>query len=170
VTVDGTDHEVTVDTDPEGVTRATVDGTPLRVDAGPAGTRLVTNPPQAASLAVHLAPGPRPTRAHSGGRVYEVRARTHREAVLAATTSATGAGAGDGSRVESPMPGRIVRMLVAEGDTVEANATLVIVEAMKMENEVRAVARSVVARVLVAAGDTVDAGQLMCELSAAPEA
>ncbi|MBK8234033.1 MAG: acetyl-CoA carboxylase biotin carboxyl carrier protein subunit [Nannocystaceae bacterium] len=62
------------------------------------------------------------------------------------------------------MPGRIVRVLVAQGDVVEPNAAVVIVEAMKMENEVRSGARAKVVRIAVAAGDTVDAGQLLCEL------
>ncbi|MCA9653525.1 MAG: acetyl-CoA carboxylase biotin carboxyl carrier protein subunit [Myxococcales bacterium] len=66
------------------------------------------------------------------------------------------------------MPGRVVRVLVAEGDAVDADDPLLIVEAMKMENEVRAPAAGVVRRVAVATGDTVEAGQLLCELDEPP--
>ncbi|MCH9681746.1 MAG: acetyl-CoA carboxylase biotin carboxyl carrier protein subunit [Deltaproteobacteria bacterium] len=62
------------------------------------------------------------------------------------------------------MPGRVVRVMVSEGEAVEADAPLLIVEAMKMENEVRTPTAGVVRTVSVAAGDTVDAGQTLCEL------
>ncbi len=72
-----------------------------------------------------------------------------------------GAGAG---AVETGMPGRVVRVLVAEGDTVEAGDGLVILEAMKMENEVRAPKAGVVARVAVEEGVAVEAGALLVEI------
>ncbi len=165
VTVDGTDHDVIVDTDARGVTRTIVDGKALEVVCGPAGAVVVASTESAASTTVHLPPGPRPDAAHAGGRVYAVRTRTRREAALETAAAQRGLGAGEGSRVVSPMPGRVVRVLVEEGQSVAAQATLVIVEAMKMENEVRAVAPATVGRILVAAGDTVEAGQLMCELT-----
>ena len=154
-----------VDTDAHGVTRTIVDGMALDVVPGPAAAAIVASTESAASVTVHLPPGPRPDSAHAGGRVYTVRTRTQREASLEAAAAQSGLGAGEGSRVVAPMPGRVVRVLVEEGQSVEPQTTLVIVEAMKMENEVRAVAPATVGRVLVAAGDTVEAGQLMCELT-----
>jgi biotin carboxyl carrier protein len=56
------------------------------------------------------------------------------------------------------MPGRIVKVLVRPGDRVEAGQGLVVVEAMKMENELRAQGRGVVEQIHVAAGDRVEKG------------
>jgi biotin carboxyl carrier protein len=59
--------------------------------------------------------------------------------------------------VRSPMPGRVVRVLVSPGDHVEAGQGLVVLEAMKMENEVRARAAGKVGEVHVAPGVAVEA-------------
>jgi biotin carboxyl carrier protein len=67
--------------------------------------------------------------------------------------------------VLSPMPGRIVRVLVAPGDTVEQGAPLVVMEAMKMENELRSPRDGRVDEVLVHAGDTVEAGAKLIVLA-----
>jgi biotin carboxyl carrier protein len=56
------------------------------------------------------------------------------------------------------MPGRVVRVLVAKGDTVARGAGLLILEAMKMENEIQAPAAGVVDEVFVTAGQTVELG------------
>lgn len=71
-------------------------------------------------------------------------------------------------RVTAPMPGRVVRTLVAAGDHVEAGQPLAILEAMKMENEVLSPAPGVVVSVDVVAGRAVEAGQLLVELSPHP--
>jgi biotin carboxyl carrier protein len=68
------------------------------------------------------------------------------------------------SRVASPMPGKVVRVLVAPGQSVEAGAPLVVVEAMKMENELRAVRAGQVLRVHVQDGQAVEGGALLVEL------
>ena len=67
---------------------------------------------------------------------------------------------GDG-RVIAPMPGRIVRVLVAVGDRVAARQGVVIVEAMKMENELRAPRDGVVTQVLAREGTAVDTGVVL---------
>jgi biotin carboxyl carrier protein len=64
-------------------------------------------------------------------------------------------------RVTSPMPGKIVRLLVKTGDQVEAKQGLVVVEAMKMENELRAARDGRVREVSVAEGQSVDAGAVL---------
>jgi biotin carboxyl carrier protein len=63
-----------------------------------------------------------------------------------------------GGVVKAPMPGLVVRVEVREGQRVEAGAGLVVVEAMKMENELRAVRPGMVSRVHVTPGQTVDRG------------
>lgn len=68
--------------------------------------------------------------------------------------------------VKAPMPGLIVRVEVSEGDVVKPGQGLVIVEAMKMENELKAAVAARVARVLVAAGDIVERDQVLIDLEA----
>jgi pyruvate carboxylase subunit B len=63
-----------------------------------------------------------------------------------------------GGVVKAPMPGLVVRVEVQEGQRVEAGAGLVVVEAMKMENELRAPRPGVVSRIHVKPGQTVDKG------------
>ena len=70
------------------------------------------------------------------------------------------AGAGP-QRVTSPMPGKVVRVLVKPGDEVKARQGLVVVEAMKMENELRAARDGRVREVSVAEGQSVDAGTVL---------
>jgi pyruvate carboxylase subunit B len=68
--------------------------------------------------------------------------------------------------VRAPMPGLVVRLLVAAGDRVAGGAGLVVVEAMKMENELKAPAAGVVARVHVSPGARVEKGAALVELAA----
>jgi biotin carboxyl carrier protein len=59
------------------------------------------------------------------------------------------------------MPGRVVNVLVAPGDEVKAGQGIIVVEAMKMENEVKAPKAGKVVEVKVVAGQAVEKGQLM---------
>lgn len=72
--------------------------------------------------------------------------------------------AGDGAgpqRLTAPMPGKIVRLLVKPGDPVTARQALVVVEAMKMENELRAARAGTIAEVHAREGASVEAGALL---------
>jgi biotin carboxyl carrier protein len=64
-------------------------------------------------------------------------------------------------RITAPMPGKIVRVLVKAGDEVTARQGLVVVEAMKMENELRAARAGRVREVAVVEGQSVDAGAIL---------
>ncbi len=77
--------------------------------------------------------------------------------------SGTGAGrTGSGTaKVLSPMPGKVVRVLVAAGDTVEKGQGLVVVEAMKMQNELKSPLDGVVQLVQAEMGATVMANQIL---------
>lgn len=66
----------------------------------------------------------------------------------------------------APMPGKVVAVLVREGDTVEIGQGLVVIEAMKMESTLAAEIAGVVKRVTVAAGDVVDGGAVLVEVEA----
>ncbi len=76
--------------------------------------------------------------------------------------SDAGATAGEGEqRIAAPMPGRVVRVLVAPGDEVSPRQPLVVVEAMKMENELSASRAGRVKDVQVRVGSSVEAGKLL---------
>ncbi len=74
------------------------------------------------------------------------------EADLSASDDDTAGG------LEAPMPGKVLSVAVAVGDSVEAGAVLLIVEAMKMEHAIRAPADGVVTEVHASAGDMVSPG------------
>jgi len=91
------------------------------------------------------------------------------------TTSENVAGSGaDSSGIAeepvaaSPMPGKVVKILVSKGDKVEKGQGLVIVEAMKMENEIKSPVKGTVEKVNFKPGDLVDAAQPIVEIE--PEA
>jgi biotin carboxyl carrier protein len=71
---------------------------------------------------------------------------------------AAGAASDGPQRLLAPMPGKVVRVLVKPGDAVGARQGVVVVEAMKMENELRATRSGVVREVLVLEGASVEAG------------
>jgi len=73
---------------------------------------------------------------------------------------ASAAGAGP-QRLAAPMSGKVVRLLVRQGDSVETRQPIVVVEAMKMENELRASRGGTVSDVHVREGQLVDAGSLL---------
>ena len=75
-----------------------------------------------------------------------------------------GAGNGD-QRVVAPMPGKVVKLLVAVGDAVEPRQGLVVVEAMKMENELSVTRAGTVAKIEVSEGTSVEAGRLLIVVS-----
>jgi pyruvate carboxylase subunit B len=81
-----------------------------------------------------------------------------------ARASASHAAAAGPQQVVAPMPGKIVKVLVRPGDAVEARQGLVVVEAMKMENELRARAAGTVVDVRAIEGASVEAGAILVVL------
>ena len=75
----------------------------------------------------------------------------------AAAAPAAAPAAVEGTEVEAPTPGNVVKILVEVGDTVETDAPLVVLEAMKMESEVKSPSAGKVLAVHISAGDTVQA-------------
>jgi biotin carboxyl carrier protein len=66
----------------------------------------------------------------------------------------------------APMPGKVVKVLVGEGQEVAAGAALVVLEAMKMEHTVRAAVTGTVRAIHVAVGDQVDTDRLLAVVTA----
>jgi biotin carboxyl carrier protein len=88
------------------------------------------------------------------------RARLRRRATRS-TDAATASGPAD---IRAIIPGRIAAVRVTAGETVEAGQTLLVVEAMKMQNELRAPRAGTIERVAVGAGQTIDRGDLLVVL------
>jgi len=66
--------------------------------------------------------------------------------------------------VKAPMPGKVIKINVQENEEIRKNQTLAIVEAMKMENEIKSSIEGVVKKIFVATGDLVDAEKPLIEL------
>ena len=101
------------------------------------------------------------------GRTYEVEVevaepmlmqdfQTYVPAAPAAAAAPVVTGAGE--TVNAPMPGNILKVNVTQGQAVKAGTVLVVLEAMKMENEIMAPKDGTVTQVLVSKGSTVDTG------------
>jgi biotin carboxyl carrier protein len=97
----------------------------------------------------------------SGHRSY---VRVESERMRAADQAKKATPGGGDKAVKSPMPGRVVKLLVAKGDQVQAGQGLLVLEAMKMENEVRARTAGTVAEVHVAPGAAVEGGARLVTL------
>ena len=79
-----------------------------------------------------------------------------------ATTPSVEAGAGE--VIAAPLGGNIFRVIIAEGESVEADSTILILEAMKMETEIKAPSSGVVGKIFVKPGDTVKPGTPLFEI------
>jgi acetyl/propionyl-CoA carboxylase alpha subunit len=75
----------------------------------------------------------------------------------------SGKAMGGDTGLTSGMPGKIIKVLVKEGDKVQEGTPLLIMEAMKMENEMKASEEAVIQKVLVAAGDNVETGATLIQ-------
>ena len=94
------------------------------------------------------------------GRQFAVEVGNPRDA---SRSSRTALGSGR-QNVTAPMPGKVVRMLVATGDNVETSQGLVVVEAMKMQNELKAARPGRVIEIRAREGETVGAGDVLLVL------
>ncbi|HLT40991.1 MAG TPA: biotin/lipoyl-containing protein [Enhygromyxa sp.] len=161
------EHEVEVTIDESGRRRVSVDGIGYEVaDAGGHALRVAAVGEGAQQLEVTVASNSRPSEAWLAGTRARVEVLTEQEARLAAALGKSTGGSGSGS-LAAPMPGRVVKVLVREGESIEHGAPAIIIEAMKMENELHAPTTGVVRSVAVGEGDTVEAGQILCEIAAA---
>lgn len=96
------------------------------------------------------------------GRSFAAEVLDARTARVRELSAAVG-GRAEVAALRAPMPGLVVRVAVGEGDAVEEGDTVLIVEAMKMENELSATGAARVARILAAPGEAVEKGQVLVE-------
>ncbi len=96
-----------------------------------------------------------------GGRLHRVAVADPRSLRAQRKRPGTGNGA---TQIKASMPGRVARVLVSAGDEVVAQQGIVVIEAMKMQNELKAARDGRIAEIRVAAGDTVTSGQVLAVL------
>ncbi len=159
VRIDGADHDVHVSVD--GIT---VDGEPLDFAAEyTPGDRLVEVESDGEGVAIRIAPVPGGFRLATRGAVHKVRVLPAHVAPYARHLIEKVPP--DLSRfLLAPMPGLLVRLDVDEGDRVEAGQALAVVEAMKMENILRAGKSGIVKAIGARTGDSLSVDQVILEL------
>ncbi len=163
VTLGGRTAEVVVDGD-----HLTVDGVTYLATVAPvAGTPLcqVTVGDRPLILAARHEGGSRWT-LQDRGEVVEIEAMDERTRHIAALVG-EGRRHGGPTAIMAPMPGLVLKILVSVGSAVEVGAGVLVLEAMKMENELKAAGPGVVAKVHVQEGQAVEKGQLLVELGPA---
>lgn len=106
----------------------------------------LTPAPQVGSAPVQVAPTPVPT-------------------PVVPTPTPTPVSSGEGEAVNAPMPGTILDVMVKVGDRVEVDQPLVILEAMKMENEIVAPKAGVISEVCVNKNDAIDVGGVIVRIA-----
>ncbi len=158
----GRDHEVEVERSAGGLS-VTVDGVTrevdlLRMDGSVASLRFLDD---GSSFAVAYQ---RESRTLWRLALLETSLAVEVMTPVEAAGLAEGGAATGGGRIEAPIPGKVVAVRVAEGDRVRPGQALVVLEAMKMENELAAEKEGVVARVHVEPGMAVEAGMILVEL------
>jgi biotin carboxyl carrier protein len=135
-----------------------VEGTPVRVIT--VGSRvyrvLARRGPAAGEYVMHL-----------HGFRFDVEALDERTRTIRQFAGPAARPAGPSS-LSAPMPGLVVRVLVQPGDRVQAGQGVVVIEAMKMENELRASTPGVVRNVPVTAGSAVEKGAVLVEFEPGP--
>jgi biotin carboxyl carrier protein len=124
----------------------------LHVQALPDGTYIIEGPK--GSMAGYAV--------REGGKAWvHLKGRTFRFDVVRANRGRTTAAPGD---LSSPMPGQVQRLMVIEGDAVQAGETLLVVEAMKMQLEIKAPHAGTVRKLFARQGQQVEAGVALVEL------
>ena len=101
------------------------------------------------------------------GRLFETQVLDERAMLLMQRRGAPVAGSGE---VNAPMPGLIVEVTVEQGAAVAQGETLIILESMKMQNELKSQADGVVRSIHVEAGQAVDKNDLLVEIKPAKDA
>jgi biotin carboxyl carrier protein len=143
--------------------RATLDGRSIEADAVEVGPGQYSILLEGVSCEVGVEPAPAGLIVSVAGRRLEARVTDPRR----------WQGAGRGGALEAegrqqviaPMPGKIVRVLVQQGEKVEAGRGLLVVEAMKMQNEIRSPKTGTVERLMATEGQAVNAGEVLAVVS-----
>lgn len=140
-----------------GVWVGTLDGERIEIDARLLQPGILSLIIQGYAYRCVLDEGPVETAIQIGGQRYLLSIEDPRSL----TARRKGSASGGLQVVKAPMPGRIVRLLVAPGDQVAAHQSVVVIEAMKMQNELKATRAGKVLEVKTEAGATVSAAEVL---------
>lgn len=99
------------------------------------------------------------------GNVYEITLEIIDKADIKTPAAPVAPAAAGATTITAPMPGTILKVNVANGQAVKKGDVLMVLEAMKMENEIMAPADGTVSSVNVNAGASVEAGSVLCTLA-----
>lgn len=154
ITMDA-DHAFDVDFDPEAAT-ARVGKKEFKVETTPYGNRVIVDV-DGKSYSIELIQG----RVYVNGEEQNFTIQKARPALLGKRKEAA---AEKGARVKPPMPGRVVDVMVKAGDKVQKGQGLVVLEAMKMQNELTAPVDGMVKAVNCKQGDNVEAAKILVEI------
>jgi biotin carboxyl carrier protein len=158
VSVDGQAHAVEIERRAAGY-RVTVDGNVWDVDARAVGSGLQSLLIGGVSYLASVSGREGELAVGVGGELYSV--RVEEAARFALRTRGGAAGARGGQVLKAPLPGKISHVAVKPGDTVTRGDTLLVIEAMKMENEFKAATAGTVSEVHVTAGQAVNPGDVL---------
>lgn len=160
-TIDGEDYAIDIDRDG----RVALGGTPIDIDLTTIdGRSLFSLILDGASYEVFVERQEGRYFVTIAGDRYEVRVEDERLKQLRDLSGARHEEAGE-LRITAPMPGLVVDVVVEVGQQVSAGDGVVILEAMKMENEIRTSGAGIVENIRVSAGQTVNQGDVMVELA-----
>lgn len=143
----------------ENLYEVKIDGETARVDAARSGRTIYSIIENGRQFEVVIdESGPRGFDVLVGGQLLHLEAMDERSRLLASTGKAAASGP---QRVEAEMPGKVVKIVAAVGSEVVEGQGVVILEAMKMENEIKSPVDGIVREIGVAEGQTVESGALL---------
>ncbi|NIM20139.1 MAG: biotin/lipoyl-binding protein [Candidatus Latescibacteria bacterium] len=158
ICIDGVEKQLDVEKKGDHY-RFSIDGKEYRVSSGSLSNGALTFFIGNRSCVAYFSEGSGGRRMAMGGRTYSIESgenENHR--------GGTGASAHADGTVESPMPGNIIAVNVSEGDAVRANQAVVVIESMKMQNEIAAPVDGEIKKVNCAVGDQVNFGDVLVEI------
>lgn len=162
IEIGGRTRTVAIEKAAAGSYRVSLDGQPRELDAARVGVYGLSLVDRATGASRDVQVTPTNGR---GGLLITLSGRTVAATVNGRRTGRAGTDGGSGAHgeqaVTAPMPGRVVRVLVEVGDEVAVRQGIVVVEAMKMENELRSPKAGRVKEVSVAPGTSVEAGRVL---------
>ncbi len=161
VRIGDTDHEVELDGDGVHIDGALVNARLAEIEDTP--VRVVTIGDEVHRVVVQRGASRGAYTLWLDGYRFDVEALNERARTIRDLSQRSAAAAGP-APLKAPMPGLIVRINAQVGDRVQANQGLVVMEAMKMENELRVQSAGTVKAVHVSAGMAVDKGTVLVEL------
>ena len=146
---------------PDGVYEAILDGKSVKMRVSHIESNSLSLTINNRISAAYVVGGDGKVFVHLGGRTIELAIPDSNQKKY----SKEGMEFGAKDEITTPMPGKIVRMLVKVGDTVEPKQPLVIVESMKMENEIKSSMQGTIQAINFKSGDLVNPGQTIIKMS-----